>query len=144
VIEVVKDQIIVFRTRGGYKLDWEASLGYNPTRLPVFVANLGDEPTSFRVSCELDNYHNFEYKDTQSTHYSTKAEADGKRIFGYVARDSAIGKRIYALLQDGRAHRLVLEFRHVGPLGESMKDSRSQGEVVAITQLVSESWVLPE
>ncbi len=137
-------EYIVFRTRDGYKVDWEATLGHNPTRLPVFVAKRGDDPTSFRVSCKLSNYHNYEYKDTKSTHYSVESQADGKRIHGYVPRKSAAGERIYSLLQDGQAHQLVLQFQHIGPLGESMKDSNSQGEMVTITKLVSDSWVLSE
>ena len=142
--EKIVDRYIVFRSDKGFKVDWEASIGYNPTRLSAFVVKQSNIPYIFRVSCKLSNYYNYEYGDTKLTHYSVSAEADGVRVHGYVPRKSATGERIYKLLQDGLIHPLVLQFQQVGPLGESMRDSNSQGDIVAITKLVAESWVLPD
>ena len=135
--------IVIFRTREGYKLDWEASLGYNPIKLPVFVAKRDGEPESFRTSCKLSNYYNYEYRKTTDTHFSIEIAADGGRIHGYVSKETVAGKRIFALLQDGQVHPLTLQIKHIGPLGESMKQSQNSGSIVSITNLVSESWVLP-
>jgi len=136
--------IVVFRTREGYKLDWEASLGYNPIKLPVFVAKRDGEPEAFRTSCKLANYYNYEYSKSTGTHFSIEIAADGKRIHGYVSKETVAGKRIFALLQDGQVHPLTLQIKHIGPFGESMNQSQNSGAIVSITNLISESWVLPD
>jgi hypothetical protein len=137
-------EYIIYRTRDGFKVDWEASVGYNPTKLSVFVAKQGDEPVSFRVSCKLSNYYNSEYRMAKSTHYSIEIKADGKDIYGFIPRNSADGKRVFDLLEDGETHPLMLQLQHAGPRGETMKDPYSNGTYVAITKLISNSWVMPE
>jgi hypothetical protein len=137
-------EYVVFHTREGYRVDWEASLGYNATKLSVFVAKREAETVACRVTCALDSYHNYEYRDTKSSHYSLRLKADKTWIHGYVVRDSPTGERIARLLGDGEPHALMLELCHIGPYGESLKESDSHGSVVAITDLISESWVLPD
>ena len=117
---------------------------HNQTTLPVFVAKGGDKALSLRLVCKLANYHNYEYRSTKASHYSVLMEADGTRIHGYILKKSQIGKRIVELLDDGQMHRLTLEIRQIGPTGESLKHSDSDGSIVAITKFISESWVLPD
>ena len=127
---------------GGWKVDWESALGYNPLRLSVFVAKRDPDPVTFRVSCTLDNYYNYEFRETRSTHVSVSIVADGKRIHGYASKNSPDGARLLNLLQDGQPHPLTLELQHIGPFGEAMSTSQSSGEVVTINKVVSDSWIL--
>jgi hypothetical protein len=43
----------VRQTRDGYKIDWEAAVGYNPTALRTFIVQRPQWATRFRLQCEL-------------------------------------------------------------------------------------------
>lgn len=130
------------RTSEGFKIDWEAFVGYNPTPLKVFMAERPDSAFVFRVECELADYYNFAFSGAKDTHLSVSLREYNPNSFahGYVSKDSPDGKRIHQLLRDGQRHKLTLELRHVGPDGILI--DRAGSSVVSITRLVSESWVL--
>lgn len=137
-------EYVMFHTPQGFKVDWEASQGYNEIPLRKFMTTRGEAPASFRVTCELSGAYNHEYQKSAESHYSVLAKSDQIAINGYVAKNSPLGERILNLLRDGKPHMLVLQLQYVGPQGESMRDSPNQGTVAAITDVISESWVLPD
>jgi hypothetical protein len=130
------------KTDAGWKIDWEAAVGYNPKPLKTFLANKPPEPATFRVLCDLATYYNFNYVHAQHTHLSVRiVETDPfKTTHGYVSRDSEVAHRLVQLLEDGKAHPLTLELKCEGPEGEPV--TRPGANAVAIKQIISESWVL--
>jgi hypothetical protein len=106
--------------------------------LKVWMVQTGSEKATFRLACQLSTYHNFEYDDTEPTHYSIDVSQAAPRVsaHAYAARNSAIGRRLYELLKDGRARWLTLELSAVGPDGKTPV-TRSNG-VFAITRIVKD------
>ena len=50
------------KTSNGFKIDWEATRGYNPVSFRTFKANFSSQPTEFRVYANLYNYYNYNWK----------------------------------------------------------------------------------
>jgi hypothetical protein len=94
------------------------------------------------VLASIGDYYNFEYGKAQETHYSIAMaeEAPHGHLHGYVSKSFSDGRRLVELLFDGKKHRLTLELQFVGPSGEQVGTDHG---VVAITNIVSESWVAP-
>ena len=129
------------RTAGGFKIDWEALAGYNPTPLKVFMTERPGTASTFRVECELADYYNYAFSEAKDTHLSVNLRHSNPRIsvHGYVSKDSPDGKQLLQLLRDGHRHNLTLELRHIGPDGNPI--NRAGSGVVSVTRLVSDSWV---
>jgi hypothetical protein len=126
---------------GSYRIDWEASVGYNPVPLKGFLVQRPQESRKFRVVCELDSYYNFDFTNTDNTHYSVKMRELETFGFphGYVSKDSKDGKRLFFYLQDSKPHYMILELRHVGPWGGFIQEAGTN--TVSITRVVSDSWI---
>ena len=94
-------------TPQGPKVDWRCSVGYNPLPMKTFQAlhDIGKR-ARFRVWAELTDYYNYQYSEARKTMYSVRLGAD---LYGYVKRDSDLGRRMFDLLKDGKAHAVVVE-----------------------------------
>lgn len=101
----------------------------NPMPLKTYQVSRPEGTTRFRVRASLDTYFNYQYGGCERTHYSVRLGEVGKvdSLSGYVPRDSALGKRLFEALEDGKPHVLVLDLEPRGPKGE-----KTQGDVVAI------------
>ena len=128
----------VKRTRGGYKVDWEASMGKNPMTRKAYMVQRPTKPMLFRVAASLDTYYNYEFMDAHRSYLSISFE-DGTLLplHGYVKRESKSGKRMYEILKDGENHHLIVKIRFLA--GD---DPRSN--TVLIDELVSEDWTIRE
>lgn len=122
----------VKKIKNEFKIDWEASIGFNTISLRTFRANLGNEPTEFRVYASISNYYNYNYKNSQSNYWSVEISND-ENIFGYVAKNSAEGKKIYEILKDGKIHQLILEVKIDATQDHS-------GDTAIITKFVKDGW----
>jgi len=144
---VSKNLYYVQNTGKGYKVDWEASLGFNPIPLKTYKANFLGSGT-FRLDCQINDYYNYQFRNSRLSHLSIKMKDlhGGGFIYGYISRTTPIGKRIQAILMDGQFHRLTLKLYYVGPDGKLLNDgsSSTNSNIVSITDLVSESWVIPD
>jgi hypothetical protein len=58
------------KTNDGFKIDWEASAGFNPVSMKTFKASLSTQPTEFRVNATIGTYYNFKYSDAKTTHWN--------------------------------------------------------------------------
>src|SRR5262249_21505845 len=125
-------------------IDWEAAVGYNPKPLKTFLTNKTGEPGTFRVMCDLATYYNFNYADARHSHLSVRiVEVDPfKTTHGYATKDSDVGQRLVQLLEDGKAHPLTLELKCAGREGDPTRGAGANA--VAITQIISESWIVGE
>jgi hypothetical protein len=128
-------------TPAGYKIDWEAAVGHNPTALRTFIIQRPKGATRFRLQCELATHYHGEFFDCKDTHYSVllKQEDPIELAHGFIAKNSAEGRKLFELLKDGRRHEVTLEFQNVGPYGQPL--DRPTFKVVSITRVVSASWV---
>lgn len=133
---LVRDYIFYCKkTIGGFKIDWEATLGYNPVSLRVFKANLSTNPTEFRVKAILGTYYNYNYRSAENTHWNVNVyDNDGNNISGgYISKYSGEGKKIYRILKDGKVHNMILEIKI-----DASKDK--SGETAIITKVIKEGW----
>jgi len=123
------------KTSDGFKIDWEASVGYNPISMKTFRANLSTQPTEFRVSATIGTYYNYNYRHAKNTHWNVSiSDNDGNSISGcYISKSSAEGKRLYEILKDGKRHALILEIK----IDATESDA---GNIAIITKVIKEGW----
>ena len=100
-------------TESGFKIDWEASVVYNPMTFKAMNAQKPTFAQKFRVFAELGNYYNYEFRDSQYYFYSINLVESGghDRLHGYIKKDSKDGARIYELLKDGESHPVIVKIR---------------------------------
>jgi hypothetical protein len=84
--------------------------------LAAYLAQRPATPTRITCDCRLKNYYNFAYRDAAETHYSVGL-GDVGIDNAWVPKDSEAGRRIFAILKDGRTHTLTLEVVLQGPNG---------------------------
>ncbi|MGE3757615.1 MAG: hypothetical protein AB7H97_07660 [Pseudobdellovibrionaceae bacterium] len=101
-------------TSSGFKIDWEASVSYNPMTFKAMQAQKPTDPQKFRVFAELANYYNYEFRDSDSYLYSIRLHEPEtyESVYGYIKRDSPDGKRLYEILKDGQKHPVILNVRY--------------------------------
>lgn len=130
---VVFDYYLV-NTKKGLKIDWMATIGYNPVGFKAWAAGT-DHTLTVRAEAELSDYYNYHYGDAQDTHYSVKFVENyvnrSDRFHGYVSKDSDLGKNLFEIVKDGQRHKLTVSVERTG----------RETSVVGIKQLVSETWV---
>jgi len=128
-----KDNLVYCKkTVDGFKIDWEATAGYNPVGIKTFKAGLSSSINQYRVTAEIDAYYNFSFIKAQDTHWSVRLVAD-ESVAGYVLKSSPVGKRLNEILMDGKQHQVILELSTDPEQGNS-------GGTAVITRIVSESW----
>ena len=124
----------VLRFAGGkWRIDWPATAGHNQLPLKVFTATAPEKPVTLRVTAELSTYFNYQYRNLRETHWSFQLREpnSGEFIHGYAEKESAEGKRLFALLQDGKQHDITVSVYCTGQVGS----------VAEIAKVVSESWL---
>lgn len=136
---------VVRKASDGYKVDWPASVGYNPTSMKTLDAKFPENPVKVRVLAEIGTYFNYEYGNSRQTHYSIGLrEARFPGVYhGFMSKNHPDAERIFNILKDGRQHRLTLEIDVLGPFGNKMEQGLGK-EVFSIQKLVSDSWFFAE
>lgn len=128
-----KDNLVYCKkTTDGYKIDWEATTGYNPVSIKAFKAGLAPATAEYRVLAEIDSYYNFSFIKAQNTHWSIRLVAD-ESLAGYITKSSPDGMRLNEILKDGQAHQLILELT-------TDPEQGSSGGIAVVNRIVSESW----
>ncbi len=135
--KVVRDgSIIIYckKTNDGFKIDWEASYGYNPISMKTYKANLSTVPSEFRVKASIGTNYFDNYRDAQITHWNIMTyDEDGNVIYCYITKSFLDGKKIYEILKDGESHDLILELKI-----DATEDN--SGGIGIITKFVKEGW----
>lgn len=116
-----------------FKIDWQCSTGYNEVPVKTFKAgSQGRSVAVLRLRAELSDSYYGDYNGKKHSHQALElVDRRNERLYGYVARGSAAGERLVALLSDGKKHDLMLA---VGGLDRSNSDN------VEVLELVQESW----
>lgn len=123
------------KTSEGFKIDWEATTGYNPISMKTFKAHSNSNTALFRVKAEIGNYYNYNYRNAGDTHWNVNIiDIDGNSISGcYISKVSEEGKKLYEILKDGKQHYLILEIKI------DASDNKS-GNIAIITKVIKEGW----
>jgi hypothetical protein len=126
--------VYLVNAKAGLKVDWAASVGYNPVAFKAWAAG-NDETLALRAEATLSDYYNYQYRSAKATHYSISFEdhfANRRdRFHGYVPKDSALGKKLFDLVKDGQPHKLIVTIQRTG----------TETLLVGITDLNSTTWV---
>lgn len=118
----------------GFKIDWEASIGYNPISMKTYKANLSTVPSEFLVKASIGTTYFYNYRDAQITHWNIMtSDEDGNSIYCYITKSSLEGKKIYEILKDGESHEMILELKIDATENNS-------GSIGIITKFVKEGW----
>ena len=124
----------VKNTRDGMKIDWESSVGYSDMSWNGFAGLRPTEPMTFRVNAQISSTYIFEFGEAGATHYSVNM-AEGHFMFGYVKKNSRLGRRLFGILKDGERHHLTLKLRF-------LPERQQINCAVVIDDLVSEDWLI--
>lgn len=118
-----------------WRIDWEASAGFNPLSWAAFRSDRRTEPARFRCVVSLDDYYNYDFTD-QSKWMSMRLGGPGTPglLYGFVQRDSFAGRWLRELLADGEPHHVTLDVRHTSSKGNS--------NCLEVVRLVTPGWVL--
>lgn len=126
---------VLVLTESDFKIDWEASVIYNPMTFKAMEAQRPTSSQKFRVMAELADYYNYEFRDGQYYLYSIRLhEPDSyQSVYGYIKKDSKDGAKLYEILKDGQKHPMILKIRYP-------QYSRGSGQVI-IDQFVQEYFL---
>jgi gamma-glutamylcyclotransferase (GGCT)/AIG2-like uncharacterized protein YtfP len=133
---------VVQKTADGFKMDWPASVGYNPTNLKTLVSKKPKDAHSLRLIAVSNSTFEGDYAKAKDTYYCFLLKEDNplQTVYGYIPKTNPDGQRLIDLLKSRKEtkDRVIVEIRFVAPNGDEVKNPRT----VAITKLVSESWIL--
>lgn len=131
----------VVNTKEGYKIDWEASVGYNEISVPTFNAISNDVPTKFRTYAQLDNSYSFLslFKNNRNTHWCLElrifydALSGFDVLHGIVEKNSYAGNTLFKILKDGKSHKVTL-------LLTPIPNNNGVAGQVFVEQFICEGW----
>jgi hypothetical protein len=109
------DEIYLFKTRAGFRVDDHATWGRNPLTIDELRALGPDATLKLRVMVKPDKrYPSGHNKDRLSLHLAFPTET---WIGASAARDSEVGRHLERLLAGGEPRKVVLEVRTTGRPG---------------------------
>jgi hypothetical protein len=150
-----KRSVLVVRTEAGLKIDWEASgdRPCNPMTLDAYQAQMPTSSVVMKVWVTLDDDYNYDFHNARNTHWSlniTTTMLTG--VHAFVAKDSELGRRLFARLSDGAKKQMTLEISYASrhamyateeePILGGTRSSAVRGSrIVDIERVVSlETW----
>ena len=136
----------LIKTNDGIKIDWLNSVGYNPISKKMHEIQNPKSDVAIKAELKLtDNYHSglSTFTNMKSTHYAIKILGFGwENEIGYVEKDSDIGKRLIAVLQDEQLHKFEIIIRRMGRVLFNVYGGRMWREVPGfyILDIKKETW----
>ena len=118
------------KTIEGFKIDWEATRGYNPISVATFKSEQSTTPTVFRVSAKLINSYWDTYGLNAQNYVSVYSELGG----AYMLMSTA--SELKKILADGEEHQLIIEARY-------KEFTSADGYVerfIVITKFIKDGW----
>ena len=111
-IVVVDNEHVVANSAKTTNVKYIAPKTFKATAAPKRMAKL-------LCRCKLDDYYNYEWSDCEKTHWSielyayTDDQSDSELFSGFVEKKSALGKKIFSVLEDGKEHwaNMVLQYQ---------------------------------
>jgi|GEM_PF-3172611 len=138
---VISGSTIIYckRTSEGFKIDWEATVGYNQKSFPEFLSEKSNTPTTLRLSLKISPYYSDDYKITTTDYYSFNCYAkEGGNDFLYMKKTSTGANDLKKLVADGKTHDVIIE---IGFKTIQHKDYYDLPEdYIFITKFIKEGW----
>jgi hypothetical protein len=102
--------------------------------LAAYLAQRPEKPAKITVIGKLNNYYNYAYRNSVTTHYSVSLRSDSpfKSGSAWVLKDSDAGRRLFDALKDGREYRMTLEIVLQGPDGLPTPPDREEMAIVRV------------
>ena len=130
------DVALIARDGEPFKVDWESFVGASEMSWPDFKKQRTTDPQLFRVFAQVDDYYNYEFSDAAKFISVHLTSPDGLYfIYGFCARDSAVGQTLTALQASGPT-RMALTLRLAFP------PKAESDHCVSITGVVANRWLL--
>ena len=127
------DEVVEYylkKTKDGYRIDWEASVGYNPISVEEFRVLKPTKPVRLRVSAKLDDYYNYGFEHSEHINYSILIRSNGKEWgYGYVEKNTETGQKLFKILKDCKYHSMVVDVR--------FPQSAREGSVFFISDVIN-------
>lgn len=118
------------QTPEGYRLDWEATVQYNPVTCTELANKIGQSAEIRGCFWYRSYYDNDYYRAFRATDID---DIDGKTTVFLTEKGSAIDKRLFAMLQNGASMDMILKIK-------SLPDTDSEGyQYFLITDIISTS-----
>ena len=97
-------------TKNGFKIDWASSVGHNDFPLVKYFETNPKEPKIFRVNAEIGSLYIDEFADFKEKYYNLdiRESTPYETCWGYVAKESEAGKKIYEIIKDGNKHKITV------------------------------------
>jgi len=122
IIHISAYDLYLKKTDQGYKIDWEASVGYNPVTMDHYFAK--HMTTTTRVRATLKDLRNRD-------EYYYNIYVNGK--FCFLPKGTAAEREIVNLMSDGKIHQAIIEVRgEVDDEGEFSVD---------LVKFIKKGWV---
>jgi hypothetical protein len=98
--------------------------------LKTYKATMPPEPKAFTLVCEISDYYGFRSGHSRDVHHSVlMREPNGTEVLhGYAEKDGVLGRKLFALLRDGKEHSLRLRLRYAD------RESSGSVEIVGLVE----------
>ncbi len=115
------------KTSDGFKIDWDASAGYNPISIKAFELSGNTQPTEFRVAAMFTNSY------ARDGYYTLYLSDTNSGIYGFISKSSVEGKKLFEILKDGSTLPLILQIKSDNSIVEDTT-------VGIITKVIAKGW----
>jgi hypothetical protein len=119
--------LYVKKTSDGFKIDWDATAGFNPISMQAFKLTGNTQPAEFRVAAVFANAYQRE------GYYTLYLSDDNSGIYGFISKTSVEGKKLFEILKDGNTLPLILQIKSDNSIIEDTT-------VGIITKVVAKGW----
>lgn len=87
--------VMAERTQNAYKIDWESAIAISEEALGTFLENQPATAGEFRIRISPSDYYNYHFEDKEKWDcYRISSENDLFSCFGYIARGSAMARKL--------------------------------------------------
>jgi hypothetical protein len=118
------------KTQNGFKIDWEATTGYNPISFAVFNAEKSTKSTVFRERLKLYDTYWDSYGLVKSSYLSLNGYG-----FSRCWMPVNVTAELKKILSDGQYHDVIIEAQY-----RTYSDDYSKDEFVIVTKFIKEGW----
>ncbi len=126
--------VFVENVDGQLKIDWESYVRYQGSDWEEFVEVRPQEPRFFRLQVRLDNYHNYQFSNSEKwLSFMVTEPFSGRYIHAFADRESDAGRDLLRFAANQGTFPAILGLRFLD--GDTAKD------VVQITSLVQKEWL---
>jgi hypothetical protein len=121
------------KTEDGFKIDWEATIGYNPKQTSVICSEKSTNPNILRVEMKLYDSYSDDYGLTKSKYISLNIP--GCIFVAFISISNSKALELKKVLSDGKSHQVIIEGSFV-----NYASSYDERDVFVISKFIKEGW----